>query len=114
MSNDLVEVLLGDLLERRHLVDAGVVDQDVEMAVSLDGGVDDGLGVGGLGDVALDGDGLAAGGGDGLDDLVGAGLAGGVVDDDGRAVGGQRLGDGGADALGGAGDDGDFSGKLAH
>ena len=61
-----------------------------------------------------DGDGLAAGGGDGGDDGVGAGLAGGVVDDDGGAFGGERLGDGGADAFGGAGDDCDFTCELAH
>ena len=66
------------------------------------------LDFGGLGDVGLHGDGLASGGGDLRDDLVGAGLAGGVVDDDRRAFGGEVLGDGGADAFGGSGDDGDF------
>ena len=40
---------------------------------------------------------------------VRAGLAGGVVDDDGRAFGGERFGDGGSDALGCAGDDCDFT-----
>ena len=110
----LVEVLRRDGFEGRELVDAGVVDQDVELAEGLDGGVDDGLRVGGLGDVSVDGDGLAAGLGDGVDDGVGAGLAGGVVDDDGGARGGEGLGDGGSDALGGAGNDGDFSCKFAH
>ncbi len=38
---DPVEVLLGDRLERREGVDAGVVDQDVEAAIGLDRGVDD-------------------------------------------------------------------------
>ena len=42
------------------------------------------LRVGGLGDVAVHGDGLAAGRRDGGDDRVRAGLAGGVVDDDRR------------------------------
>ena len=110
----LVEVFFGDGLDGRELVDAGVVDEDVEAAEVLDGGVDDALGLGGLGDVAADGDGLAAGGGDGGDDGVGAGLAGGVVDDDGGAFGGERFGDGGADALGCAGDDCDFACELAH
>ena len=85
----LVEVLGGDGFEGAELVDAGVVDQDVELAVGLDGGVDDGLRVGGLGDVAFDGYGFAAGLGDGVDDFVGAGFAGGVVDDDGGASGSE-------------------------
>ena len=87
----LVEVLGGDGFEGAELVDAGVVDEDVELAVVLDGGVDDGLRVGGLGDVALDGDGFAAGLGDGVDDVVGTGFVGGVVDDDGGACGSERL-----------------------
>ena len=62
---DLVVVLFGDGFDRRELVDAGVVDQDVEAAELLDGCVDDALRLGGLGDVAADGDGFAAGGGDG-------------------------------------------------
>ena len=97
-----------------ELVDAGVVDEDVEAAEVLDGGVDDALGFGGLGDVATDGDGLATGGGDGDDDGVRAGLAGGVVDDDGGAFGGERFGDGGSDTLGCASDDCDFTCELAH
>ena len=80
----------------------------------LDGRVDDALGFGGLRDVAPNGDGFAAGGGDGGDDGLGAGLAGGVIDDDGCAFGGEGLCDGGADALGGAGDDRDFTCELAH
>ena len=44
----LVKMLLGDLFERLHLVHAGVVDQHVETAKSLDRLVDDGAGVGGL------------------------------------------------------------------
>jgi hypothetical protein len=113
--NCLVEVLLGDGLDGGELVDAGVVDEDVEAAVVLDGRVDDALGFrGGLGDVAAHGDGLAAGRGDGGDNGVRAGLAGGVVDDDGCAFRGERLGDGGSDALGCAGDDCDFACELAH
>ncbi len=70
-----------------ELVDAGVVDQDVELAVGLDGGVDDGVRVGELGDVTLDGYGCAAGFGDGVDCFIGAGFVGGEVDDDGGASG---------------------------
>jgi hypothetical protein len=60
----------------------------------------------------MDGDGLAAGRGDGVDDGLRAGLAGRVVDDDRGALGGERLGDRGADAFRGAGDDGDLTGTL--
>ena len=67
------------------------------------------LDVGLLGDVGLHGDGLAALAGDLGDDAVGPLLAGGVVDDDGGPLGGQVLGDGGADALGRPGDDRDFA-----
>ena len=72
------------------------------------------LDVGRLGDVALHGDGLAALAGDLGDDAVRAFLAGGVVHDDRRALGAQRPGDAGADALRCAGDDGDLTLQLAH
>src|SRR5688572_1619261 len=109
-----VEVFFGDVLQRREPVDTRVVDQDVEPAELLDRRVDNGLRIGLLGDVAANGDRLAAGGGDAGDNGLGALLAGGIVDDDGRAFGGEGRGDGGADALGCAGDEGDFSGELAH
>src|ERR1700719_346604 len=50
-----------------------------------------------LGDIAGDGDGFASGGGDGSDDFIRAGFAGGVVHDYRRAFGGKGLGDGGSD-----------------
>ena len=109
-----VEGLLGDLVEGREGVDAGVVDEDVEAAVRLFGLGEEFGDVGLPGDVALDGDGLAACGGDVGDDLVGSGLAGGVVDDDAGAGGGEGLGDAGSDALGRAGDDCYLIGELAH
>ena len=65
--------------------------------------------VGLLGDVGLDGDGLAALAGDLGDDAVGPLLAGGVVDDHRRPFGGEVLRDRRPDALGRAGDDGDLA-----
>ena len=50
--------------------------------------------------------------GDLVDDFVCAGLAGGVVDDQGRAFSRKMFGDGGSDSLGGSGDDGDFAGEF--
>ena len=114
MLNMLVELLFGDGLDRAELVNAGVVDEDVEAAKVFDGCVDDALRFGGLGDVAPHGDSLAAGRGDGGDDGVRAGLAGGVIDDDGCAFRGEGFGDGGADAFGCAGDDCDFACEFAH
>ena len=51
-------------------------------------------------DVGLHRDGLGRLADDLGNDAVGPFLAGGVVDDNGRALGGQMLGDGGADPLG--------------
>jgi hypothetical protein len=81
-----VKVFLGDRFDGSEFVDAGVVDEDIEAPVVLDGGVDDALGVGGLGDIALDGDGFATGFVNGGDDGFRAFLAGGVVDDDGPSA----------------------------
>jgi hypothetical protein len=73
----LVELFFGNRLDRTELVDAGVVDQDVEAAVIADRCLDDALCLGSLGDVAPYGDGLATGLGDCCDDSLRAGLAGG-------------------------------------
>src|SRR6188768_2434601 len=101
-----------DGLEGRELVDARVVHEDVEPAKGGLGFGDEAGDVSGLGDVALNGDGLAAGGLDLGDDRIGTSFAGGIVNDDGRTGGGEVLGDGGADALGGTGDEGYFIGEL--
>jgi hypothetical protein len=110
----LVEVFGSDGLKGQHFVDTRVVDEDVEFAIGLKGRIDDGLRVGGLGDVALDGYGFAAGLGDGLDDHVGTGFAGGVVNDHGGASGSEGCGDCCADAFRGSCNDGDFSCEGAH
>src|SRR5690242_2619978 len=84
------------------------------MAEVLDGCVDKALSLWGLRDIAADGDSFATGGGDRGDHLIRTSLAGGVIDNDGGAFSGERFGDGGADALRCAGDDCDFTCKLAH
>ena len=105
----LVEVLGRHLLERGELVDARVVDQDVEPAERLLRLGEQAEDVGGIGHVRLHGDRLAPLGGDLGHDAVRAFLAGGVVDDHGRPRLGQVFRDGGTDALGRAGDDGDLA-----
>jgi hypothetical protein len=82
-------VLFGEGLDRQELVDAGVVDEDVEVAELLDSCVDDALSPGGLRDIATDGDGFATRGGDGRNHLIRTSLAGGIVDDDGGALSGE-------------------------
>ncbi len=62
-----VEFLLGDGFDRREFIDPGVVDQDVEPAIVLDGRVDDALRFRSLGDVTSDRNGFAAGRSDGID-----------------------------------------------
>jgi hypothetical protein len=59
----------------------------------------------GLGDVSLHRDGAAAGGSDGAHHFVRLGGVAGIIDHHGKAVLGQALGDGSADAAGCAGDD---------
>ena len=65
-----VKVLLGDSLEGGVLVHAGVVYEDVESAVVFDGGFDNTLCLGRLGDVARHGDGFATSCGDGGDNSL--------------------------------------------
>src|SRR5271167_2095671 len=80
---ELVIVLFGEGLDRGELVDAGVVDEDVEAAEVLDRRVDKALGLGGVGHIGAYGDGFATAGGDGGNYSIRASLAGGIIDDDG-------------------------------
>jgi hypothetical protein len=107
-----VEVFFSDRLERCQVVDACVVDQDVELA-------ERGLRFGEhtvtvrlLRDVRLNLDCLPAAAGYFGDYLVCARLAGGVVDDHGSAFGREIYGDGCSDAFGCACDDSDLPPSL--
>ena len=105
----LVEMLLGDLFERREFIDARVVHEHVQLAEGFLGFGEQTFDVRLFGDVALHGDRLAARAGDFGDDLVRARFAGSVIDDDRRAFRREMLGDGRADAFGRARDDRDFA-----
>ena len=96
------------------LVDAGIVDQDIEPSVVLDGGCDDALGFRGLGDVATYGDSLAPGCSDRGYDFIRTSFAGSVIDDYRCAFSGEGLGDGGPDTLGSARNHCDFTLEFAH
>ncbi len=73
---------LGDRFDRCEFVNARIIHEDVESAIFLHGRVDDALDLGRLGDIALHGDRFTAGRRNLVDDLVGAGLAGGVIYND--------------------------------
>src|SRR5208282_3553232 len=65
-----VERIFGDGFEGREFVDAGIVDENIEATVVLDGRSDDALGFSGFGNVTTNGDGFAACCGDGGNDFV--------------------------------------------
>ena len=90
----------------------GVVDEDVEAAKADLGRGRQRRGIRWPGDVGVDEDGLAAGGDDAVAHLGAASIVD-VADDDRGAMFGEQLGRGGADAVGGAGDEGDFV-REAH
>jgi len=76
------------------------------VAELCDDGVEETFGGGGVGEVGLEGVGAAAGGDDGGGGLVGRTAV--AVYGDGSASLRERMSDGGAEAGGGAGDEGDF------
>ncbi len=106
--DDGVEVLVRGLQQRRHLVDAGVVDEDVQGAEVLDRRADHVLGRGGGRQVDRQPCGPVP---RRIGDLEHG--AGGVVDQEHPGSLAQQLGgDGPAQAPGGAGDDCD--GVMLH
>ena len=114
-AHDVVPLGLGHVDEHAVAQDAGVVDEDVEVAERLDRRVDEALGALPVGDVVAVGDGLAAERLDLGDDLVGRAVVGAgavvgaaaVVDDDLGPFGGEQQGVLAAEAAPGPGDDRD-------
>ena len=96
----LAEMLFVHIFERLQVINAGVVHQNVELAVGLFGFREQAIDVGGLGDIGLNGDSLSACAGDFCHDAIGVLLAGCVVHYHGRAFRRELLGDGRADAFG--------------
>ena len=111
-----IPVRFRDVEDHAFAEDAGVVDEDVEAAEGIEGGLDDALGAGEGSDGVVVGDGRPAGVADGVHDLIG-GVVGAiplardgsaeVVDDDLGALGGEEERLAAADAPAGAGDDRD-------
>lgn len=107
-SENVVEELFGGGLERAHRQHAGAGDQDVDFPELVDRLLDHLFDLGDLADVRFDREGSVYT--DGVDQGVRRFGVGGVVDDDAGAVLGEAEGGGFADAFGGTGDEGDFSG----
>lgn len=77
----LVEVLFGDLFDRRELVDARVVHDDIEPAIRFHRRIHDAFRIRRARYIARDRDGLAIRRGDVGDDRIGARPAACIVDD---------------------------------
>jgi hypothetical protein len=107
---EVVEVEAGQHGQPHH---AGRVDDHVDPAVPLLGGVEQGPDGGLVGDVGADRDGAAAGRLDRRHGGLRLGVVPRIPDHHGLPVGGQPLGDGAPDAAGPSGDDGDPS-DVSH
>ena len=83
-----MQFVVGDVLERRAGIDPGVIDEDVEPAVRLEGRIDRGLPLAPVGDVEGHEPGLAAAFGD-LPLKCCASLFVDVAEDDGGALPGE-------------------------
>jgi len=94
-----VKFVFRDPIERQKIIDAGIIDQNVEPAERLLRLREDFLHIRRLGDVAMHGDRFAALGFNVRDDALSAFLARGVVDDDRRPFGREPFGDSRANAL---------------
>src|SRR5436190_18937662 len=102
-------MLRGDRVEGREFVDACVVDEHIEPTESLLGFSEQTRDLRRLRNIRLDRDGFATCRCNVGYDFVRASFAGGIVDDDRSAGGREMLGDGGADALRGTGDESDLT-----
>ena len=104
-----LEIALLRLFERAHQSQPRVGDQDIDLAAPSHCLGDQTLDLLDVACVCFDGDGVV--GADFLHQLVGGLGVGGIVDDDFRAEGCEFERCCGADAFGGAGDEGDFAGE---
>src|SRR4029077_1921058 len=93
----LPEIFFADIFERLEFIHAGVVDEDIELAVGLLGFGEQPIDVGWLGNVGLHRNGFAARAGYFGYDAISVFLAGGIIDDHRRAFARELLRDGGAD-----------------
>ena len=106
---DLVVALRRDLEEGGEVLGSRVGHDDVDAAEGLLALLEELDDLGDLADVGFDGDGVGAGGLDLLDDVLGGGLAGAVVDDHFGATLSELDGDAAADTATGAGHESDLA-----
>jgi hypothetical protein len=95
-----------------RLEDRGIVDEQGKRAEAFGGAGDERLALDAFAEIGLEDFGAAPFGADAGTHGFGAIGIGAIVDDDGVASHGQREGDGRADAVTGAGDQGDRSGLI--
>jgi hypothetical protein len=95
----LVEVLGRNAIQRRELVEPGIVDEGVDRAKCLHGFGHHRFHMAGVGEIAVHGNGFAALSGSLRDHALGRLFAGAVVDGDRRTLGGEANRDLGADPL---------------
>jgi AcrR family transcriptional regulator len=107
-----VKLLLCDLFEGRKLVDARVVNQNIELTESRLRFGKETFDLRLLGDIGLHSNGLSAMADNFGDDFVSSFFTGSIINDHGRAFGREMFGDVGADSLGRTGHDRDFTGKF--
>ena len=89
-GEEVVDLFVGGRLERGGLVEGGVVDKGVEAGELLAEDCGDGVGGAlGVGEISLDGEGLAAEFSDELFELVGFALAAAIGEGDVEAGGGE-------------------------
>nr|WP_287196500.1 hypothetical protein [Mesorhizobium sp.] len=110
-AEDVIEVGFGGLDQRLYDGDADIGDNDVDRRHLLLGFIEQPANVGNAGDIGLNGDGFAAILADGSNGFLGGFLVADIVDDHGRPVCREPLGDGAADAARTARHERDFAFK---
>src|SRR5262245_13187416 len=100
------------VFQRREIVNARVVDENIELVECLFRFDKETIDLGRLGEIGLNSDSLAAFAFNLLDDAIGTLLTGGIIDDYGSAFRGQLPGDGRTDAFGSTRNDRHFALQL--
>src|ERR1700686_1775907 len=109
-----VELFFSHRLDWRELINARVIDQDVNPTVILYRCIDDGLCIRSLGNITLDRDGSTTRFGDGSDNIVSPRFTGRIIYDYRRAFRRQCLHDSRSDAFGRPGNDCHLTCESTH
>src|ERR1043166_2730123 len=110
--HDRVVLLLGHVPEIVALLDAGVVDEDVDLAEGFQPLIDEAIGATDARQISFDDGRFCVGRFDECASFLRAFIVPMIIDDDVRTAPSQALGDRLSDSLAAAGDNGDFSGEI--